>query len=100
VLHQAATDAGLAPQVLAGGLRLRRRGRLQFAVNYGPATATAPAPADARFVLGTHRLPPVGVPAWRRGGVVERMSARHRTIAERQPVRWQSTHPHGDEAAR
>jgi len=64
VLHQAATDAGLTPLVLTGGLRLRRRGRLQFAVNYGPATATAPAPADARFVLGTHDLPPAGVAAW------------------------------------
>ena len=102
VLHQAATDAGLTPLVLTGGLRLRRRGRLQFAVNYGPATATAPAPADARFVLGTHSLPPAG----RGAAVVERMSALHRTIAarragvERPLTRGPSTYLHGDEAAR
>lgn len=64
VLQQAAHDAGIATQALGGGVRLRRRGGLQFAINYGPGDASAPAPADARFVLGSHRLPPAGVAAW------------------------------------
>jgi beta-galactosidase len=64
VLAQAARDAGLAMQPVDGGLRLRRRGTLQFAINYGPSPAVAPAPAGARFVLGSRDLPPAGVAAW------------------------------------
>jgi beta-galactosidase len=64
VLRQAAGDAAVPVQDLAESVRLRRRGRLQFAVNYGPTAATAPAPADARFVLGGHNLLPADVAAW------------------------------------
>jgi len=64
VLQRAAGDAGLVAQPVAGGLRLRRRGGLQFAFNHGPGDAVAPVPADARFVLGSRQLPPAGVAAW------------------------------------
>jgi beta-galactosidase len=65
LLDQAAQDAGVATAPVSGDMRLRRRGDLQFAINYGPETAQAPAPADACFVLGERVLPPAGVAAWR-----------------------------------
>lgn len=45
-------------------VRLRRRGELQFAFNYGACPAEAPAPANAQFVLGDRNLPAAGVAAW------------------------------------
>ncbi len=45
-------EAGVATTPVAGGLRLRRRGDLSFAINYGADPVAAPAPAGAEFVLG------------------------------------------------
>ncbi|KGQ23074.2 beta-galactosidase [Thermus filiformis] len=59
-----AREAGLKPLPLPGGLRLRRRGRWTFAFNYGPEEAEAPAPREARFLLGARRLPPYEVALW------------------------------------
>lgn len=56
VLQQATRDAGITTQALPDGVRIRRRGGLVFAFNYGPHAAQAPAPANARFVLGGARL--------------------------------------------
>lgn len=64
VVQAAATAAGLATQRLPEGLRLRRRGALHFAFHSGPGEVDLPAPADARFVLGSRRLGPAGVAAW------------------------------------
>ncbi|MFO1338336.1 MAG: beta-galactosidase [Burkholderiaceae bacterium] len=70
-LADAAEAAGLAvtsldaPGATDSGLRLRRRGAWQFAVNHGAAPATVPAPAGAVFALGGRELPPAGVAAWR-----------------------------------
>ena len=47
-----------------GDLRLARRGKLHFAFNYGASTATVPAPASAKFLVGDRRLSPVGVAIW------------------------------------
>ena len=57
--------SGLALSAPLGDLRLRRRGYLQFAFNYGTSPASVPAPADAQFLLGSLRLPAAGVAAWR-----------------------------------
>jgi beta-galactosidase len=65
VLADAARAAGLALQSLPEGLRLARRGGLTFAFNFGDARATAPAPADAQFVLGEASLGTGDVCAWR-----------------------------------
>ena len=46
-------------------LRLRRRGNIRFAFNYGNAPADAPAPAAAGFVLGQRTIEPYDVAAWR-----------------------------------
>ncbi len=54
--------AGLPLMDLPPGVRLRRRGGLAFAFNYGPEPWAAP---DAgRFVLGGRTVPPQGVAAW------------------------------------
>lgn len=57
--------SGLALTAPLGDLRLRRRGDLQFAFNYGTRPADAPAPPDAEFLLGSRRLPVAGVAAWK-----------------------------------
>ncbi len=45
-------------------VRVRRRGDLCFAFNYGPTEAKAPAPDGSAFLLGGPSLPPAGVAAW------------------------------------
>ena len=65
VIQGAARDAGLDAAPLPLGLRLRRRGRLQFAFHSGPGRVTVPAPANATWVLGGRELDPAGVAAWR-----------------------------------
>lgn len=64
VMSAAAHDAGLHLVVLPEGLRLRRRGRLQFAIHFGDRPVRVPAPPGARFLLGGPELPPAGVAAW------------------------------------
>jgi len=64
VMTDAARDAGLPTELLAPGLRTRRRGPLRFAFHAGPDTVATPAPANARFVLGGDQLGPAGVAAW------------------------------------
>jgi beta-galactosidase len=64
VLQQAAHDAGLGTQLLADGLRIRRRGALTFAFNFGPKQAQAPVPATATLVLGQPGLNTGDVCVW------------------------------------
>jgi beta-galactosidase len=68
LVADAAAAAGLAPRELPDGLRLRRRGNIQFAINHGPDAAQVPAPADAHFLLGDRSLPAAGVAAWEISG--------------------------------
>ncbi len=46
-------------------LRLRRRGDLVFAFNLADHPASAPAPANAAFVIGGATIEPFGVSVWR-----------------------------------
>jgi beta-galactosidase len=64
LLEGAARDAGLPVTALPPGMRVRRRGGVSFAFNFGPHPADAPAPADARFVLGERTLGTADVCAW------------------------------------
>jgi beta-galactosidase len=64
IVGRCARDAGLPVRALPDGVRLRRRGRVVFAFNYGDAPCTLPAPDDARFVLGGPELGAVDVAAW------------------------------------
>jgi beta-galactosidase len=64
LLEQAAVDAGVPVQALPEGLRVRRRGNVTFAFNFGEAAVQAPAPPSATFVLGGPRLATGEVAAW------------------------------------
>lgn len=66
-LDDAARRAGLSTVAISAqkpGLRLRRRGALQFAINHGPADAQVPVPTGVPLLLGSATLPPGGVAAW------------------------------------
>ncbi|MFT4506920.1 beta-galactosidase [Caballeronia sp. 15711] len=65
VLAQAAKEAGIETQLLVDGLRVRRRGDLTFAFNFGAMQVQAPAPVDATFVLGQRQLATGDVCAWK-----------------------------------
>ncbi len=56
---------GVETHRLADGLRLRRRGDLVFAFNFSDGTLPAPAPEDARYVLGGTEIPPHDVAVWK-----------------------------------
>lgn len=63
-LEQAARDAGLATRRLPDALRLRRRGNLQFAFNYGSEAIRLPFVPQSACLLGSPELSPAGVAAW------------------------------------
>jgi beta-galactosidase len=69
VLEDVGAAAGLALLDLPDDLRVRRRGDLVFAINYGPERidvgAHCPDAASADFALGGRSLDPAGVAAWR-----------------------------------
>ena len=56
---------GAAIRRLPDTLRLRRRGDLTFAFNYGAGPVHAPAPDGAEFVLGGPEIGPADLAAWR-----------------------------------
>ena len=60
-----AAGAGVETTPVSGGLRLRSRGDLRFAINYGPEAAEAPAPEGAKFLLGGRTVPPHDLAIWR-----------------------------------
>ena len=64
-LEDLCVEAGVAVQRLARDLRLRRRGDLTFAFNYSDAPIAAPAPPNARFVLGAETIAPRDVAVWK-----------------------------------
>jgi beta-galactosidase len=64
LMMRCAREAGLDAAALPDGLRLRRRGALRFAINYGAEPRPVPAPPDATFVLGGPIVGPVDVAAW------------------------------------
>jgi beta-galactosidase len=65
-LHQLAAECGLPVTVLPQGVRLRRRGEVRLAVNYGPGETDIGGlvPDGASLLLGGLKLPPAGVAAW------------------------------------
>lgn len=65
LLEDLAAEAGVATVRLPEGLRLRSRGGLVFAINYGGEAVPAPAPAGAEFVLGGPIVGPRDCSVWR-----------------------------------
>ena len=61
--HVLVRDAGLPVVELPPHVRLRRRGELRFAFNYGPERWEGPARAD--YLLGGSSLPPQSLACWR-----------------------------------
>ena len=59
------TEAGIATTPVSGSLRLRRRGDLCFAINYGDTAVVAPAAENAGFILGGRSVPPRDLSIWR-----------------------------------
>lgn len=57
-------EAGVATQRLATDVRVRRRGGLTFAFNYGAEPVAAPAPKDAKFVIGGATIAPRDLAVW------------------------------------
>lgn len=64
VMAKCARDAGIDTTRLPEGLRLRQRGALRFAVNYGDSEQRLPVRAGARFFLGGPVVGPIDVAAW------------------------------------
>ena len=64
LLERLAAEAGLETVALPEGVRLRRRGDLVFAFNYG--TEGWPAPFLETPILGSPRVAPRGYSVWRR----------------------------------
>ncbi len=67
LLIQLTAQAAIPITPVSGGLRLRRRGALTFAINYGAEPVAAPAPADAVFILGGRSVGGHDLSIWRRG---------------------------------
>ncbi|HEY8383271.1 MAG TPA: beta-galactosidase [Microvirga sp.] len=65
LLRWSAGKAHLPTLDLPEAIRLRRRGELTFAFNYGEAEWTVPAHVVGEPVLGMGAVPPSGVAAWR-----------------------------------
>ncbi len=66
VMRLAAAQAGLPVLDLPEGVRLRRRGPLTFAFNYGDEPWTVPDADGAEWLLGGPHLGPQQVACWRR----------------------------------
>ncbi len=65
IIAAMAAEAGIETTPVTGSLRIRRRGHLTFAINYGAQTAEAPAPDGAEFLLGSRTVAPRDVSIWR-----------------------------------
>ncbi len=57
--------AGVAAQAMPEDVRIRRRGQLCFAFNYGAVPVTCPAPDGARFLIGGATIAPRDLSIWK-----------------------------------
>ncbi len=65
LLERLCVEAGVATRRLPPTVRLRRRGGLVFAINYGDAAISLDMAGDATFVIGDKALGPRDVAVWR-----------------------------------
>lgn len=56
--------ANISPLQLHDDIRIRRRGALTFAFNFGRESQPVPAPKGARFILGGDRIAPHDICVW------------------------------------
>ncbi len=64
LMRSAARSVGIATIDLPDGVRLRRRGNLTFAFNYGPGTWSVPV-EPSRVMVGASRILPQSLAVWR-----------------------------------
>lgn len=64
LMHHLIGRTTLRVSPLPEGLRIRQRGQVTFAFNHTSSLLHAPAPAEARFLLGDALVRPYGVVAW------------------------------------
>ena len=57
--------AGVATQPVAGDVRVRGRGNLRFAFNYGADPVDCPAPDDAKYLIGGATIAPRDLSVWK-----------------------------------
>jgi beta-galactosidase len=60
-----AKEAGLNPSQLPQGVRLRRRGDLNFAFNFSAQDVEIPVSTKAHFLVGSKEVQPGEVAIWR-----------------------------------
>jgi beta-galactosidase len=65
VAQHALSIAGVSTIVLPEDVRVRRRGRITFAFNFGSDSRVAPSEASARYVLGAQNIAPHSFSAWK-----------------------------------
>lgn len=63
-LESLCAEAGVPTQRLETDVRVRRRGGLTFAFNYGAQPVAAPAPDGVRFVIGGQTIAPRDLAVW------------------------------------
>jgi beta-galactosidase len=65
VVSHALEEAGISATRLEEDVRIRRRGGITFAFNFGIDSRPAPAPAGAHYVLGGQTISPRNLSAWK-----------------------------------
>jgi beta-galactosidase len=65
VVQRVLDESGVASIALPECVRVRRRGDVTFAFNFGSDSQTAPASANARYVLGAHSIGAHNFSAWK-----------------------------------
>jgi beta-galactosidase len=64
LLEKIVADARLGPAPLPNRLRLHRRGPYTIALNWRDIAVPAPAPKEAKFLVGARTIEPAGVAVW------------------------------------
>jgi beta-galactosidase len=65
VVSHVLEEAGIPATRLEEDVRIRRRGGITFAFNFGIDSRAAPAPAGAVYVLGGQTISPRNLSAWK-----------------------------------
>ena len=64
LMERVSAQAGLTTTPLPSRVQLLRRGPYRILLNYQDTPYACPAPAEARFLIGTRTVPPAGVAVW------------------------------------
>ncbi|MFM2410547.1 MAG: hypothetical protein RL481_1375, partial [Pseudomonadota bacterium] len=65
IVAELAAKAGMDVFRIPDDIRIRRNGRLVFALNYGPEVARLIFESNPDFLIGSAELPPAGLAVWR-----------------------------------